>query len=309
MPIKIEVYYKDGSKDTSKTTIENQFHKIALPNRNNLDIDFVLFDPNSQVLKSVVFQKFQEELINQALRAPHMLDRYDAVLALRGVDISRKREPLISVFVKEKFHAVKGEIISQLASDTNRASIDLLKRSIIDKDANVRKAVATNLLSINVNMESDLRKLLMDSSYVTVELALEKLSSKYPEKAQEYLDITKNEVGNSGRNIRVKWLEIACGVDKAKYIAELVSYTSQSYEFRTRIGAMEAVKRLGYVDEKLFANLANAASHFNSRLASPAEQCIQYIAKVSSNKKLINDFIDKGSLLPKEKQALIKNMK
>jgi aminopeptidase N len=309
IPVKVEVFYKDGSRDSARVTIENQFHKFSITNKNNLDIDFVLFDPNSQVLKAISFTKYQEELIAQALRAPYMLDRYDALLGLKNVDISKKRETLISVYMKEKFYATKAEIISQLASDTLKATLELLKRAINDKDANVRKAVANNILQIQANIEPELRKLLTDSSYQTVEYALDKLSAKFPDKTSEYLEITKNEVGNSGKNIRIKWLELACGMEKDKYITELVSYTSSSYEFRTRINAIEALKKLGYIDEKLVYNLANAASHFNSRLVNPADQLLQYLAKNTVNKKMIIEVANRPNILPKEKQALLKATK
>jgi len=309
MPIKMEVWYKDGSKDSLQPIIENQFHRIQIPNKSNLDIDFVLFDPNSQVLKSITFTKYQEEYYKQALKAPYMLDRYDALVALKNVEIDKKRDVLISVYLKEKFHAVKAEIISQLITDTARSSKDLLKLALIDKDANVRRAVLTHFNYIPDGWEPQLRKLLYDSSYITVEQALDKLSFRFPAYAQAYLDITKNEIGNSGKNIRIKWLEIACGFDRAKYISELVNYACPPYEFRTRLNAMEALKKLNYFDEKLLAGLVNSAYHFNTRLSGPAEQNIQYYYKQSTYKKAISDFAQKASTTAIEKQVLKKNMK
>lgn len=309
MPIKIEVWYKDGSKDSVMANVENQFQRVQIPNRNNLEIDFVLFDPNSQILKSVTFNKYQEEYIKQALKAPYMLDRYDAVVALKNVDIDRKREALVSVYLKEKFHAVKAEIVAQLVNDSTKTSRDLVLMALKDKDAIVRRAALQHANPIAKDLEPEFRKLLNDSSYVTVETALEKLSNRFPENTQAYLELTKNEVGNSGKNIRVKWLEIACGIDRQKYMPELVGYTGASFEFRTRVNAIEALKRLNYCDEKLVAGLANAAAHFNTRLASPAEQAIQYFYKQQPFKKLFNDYLNSQKITTNEKLALKKNLK
>jgi aminopeptidase N len=309
MPIKMEVWYRDGSKDSSISLIENKNHKITIPNRNNLDIDFVLFDPNSQVLKSVTFHKYQEELFKQALKAPYMLDRYDALLSIRNVDIEKKRETLISVYLREKFHLTKAEAIAQLINDTALVSKNIVMESITDKDVNVRKNIINSLTSIPLSLEIPLRRLLKDSSYQVVELALEKLSFNFPEKAKEYLEITKDEMGNSGKNIRIKWLEIACLSDKQKYISELISYSNVPYEFRTRINAIEALKRLNYVDDKSLGAFLNAACHFNTRLGAPAEQGIQYFYKQNQYKKLIQDFSMKSSLTITEKAVLKRNMK
>lgn len=309
VPIVIEVWYKDGTKDSVQTIIENQYHRLQIANKNNVEIDFVLFDPNSQILKSVSFVKYQEEYFKQALKAPHMLDRYDAVAALKNVDIEKKREVLISVYIKEKFHAIKAEIISQLAADTSLSSVNLLKKAITSKDALVRRSVLSSMNNISAEWESDLSKLLSDSSYITVELALEKLSFRFPENIPKYLELTKLETGNSGRNIRVKWLEIACSIDKSKYIDELVAYACAPYEFRTRLNAMESLKKLNYLDAKMVQGLTNSAAHFNTRLSSVAEQNIQYYFKQAAYKKLISDIYASDRLNSTEKQALKRNMK
>lgn len=309
MPIKIEVWYKDGSKDSTVAMIENAYHKISIPNKNNLEVDFVLFDPNSQVLKSVTFTKYQEELMKQALKAPHMLDRYDAVAALKNVDIEKKREALISVFIREKFHAVKGEIISQLAADTAKASKQILLQSIKDKDPAVRRAVLNHLTTITMEWEPHIATLLKDSSYVNVELALDKLAQQYPHKLSDYLEITKNEIGNSGRNIRIKWLEWACSTDKSKYLPELVAYACPPYEFRTRLNAMESLKRMNYLDEKLLSGLLNSAKHFNARLASPAEQLLLHYAKQTEYKKTMVSYLNSDKCTVEEQMLLKKVIK
>lgn len=308
MPIKFEVYYRDKTKDTLLQIIENQTTRVSIPNKNNMEIDFVLFDPNSQIMKSVNFIKYQEEWMNQALRAPHMLDRYDAILQLKGVDISKKRETLISSYVRDKFHAVRTEIINQLAADTAKESIELLQSAISDKDVNVRKAIINNLALLPSKFEPQLRNLLKDSSYMAIETALEKLCAKYPEKQNEYFEITKNEMGNNHKNVRIKWLELNLNQTKnEEYVQELVRYSSPSYEFRTRTLAIEVLKKLNFYSDKFMDNLAQAALHFNGRLATPAGQCIDYLYKQSTYKKAINEFYAKSTF--PDKQQLKKWMK
>ncbi|MGE0568662.1 MAG: hypothetical protein AB7O73_11990, partial [Bacteroidia bacterium] len=82
MPIKFQVFYEDGTKDEVVEIIENEYHQVVIPNRNSKPISYVLFDPNSEVLKTVQFKKSLKMLENQAFKAVNMIDRYDAVLAM-----------------------------------------------------------------------------------------------------------------------------------------------------------------------------------------------------------------------------------
>jgi len=62
MPITVEVHYKDGSMDTKTETVEGNHHLIDVQNQTGKAIDFVLFDPNYSVLKTVEFDKSAEEM-------------------------------------------------------------------------------------------------------------------------------------------------------------------------------------------------------------------------------------------------------
>jgi hypothetical protein len=163
---------------------------------------------------------------------------------------------------------------------------------------------------ITPEWEPELRKLLQDSSYSIIENALEKLSFQFPANTKKYLDITKNEKGVVGNNVRIKWLELACGLEnREQYLNELVAYACPPYEFRTRINAMEALKKLNYFDEKVLEGLLASASHFNTRLASPAEQNLIYYYKQSSFKKMITDFASKPTLSTSQRQTLRRIMR
>ena len=67
------------------------------------------------------------------------------------------------------------------------------------------------------------------------------------------------------------------------------------YEFRTRTNAMAALKRLNVLTPELCQNLFDAILGFNSRLASPAIDLIQYFKQQSNYKALIIKEIQKTS--------------
>ena len=96
-----------------------------------------------------------------------------------------------------------------------------------------------------------MKSCLTDISYINVELALANLVNSFPAEADRYLEMTKNEEGWRGKNIRIKWLELAIGLGKKEHLDELIRYSSKSYEFETRQNALMALKRLNYLDEQV----------------------------------------------------------
>jgi aminopeptidase N len=295
MPIWFEVHYTDGTMDKKQAWIEKQNQKVSIPNPSSKKIDYVLFDPDDQVLKMITFDKPFEMLKAQAEKAENLLDRYDAVAAMRSITPDKKRDFLIERFHKETFHAIRDEVVAQLINDSNEASRALIKQAIADKDVQVRKAAITNVKMIPASLLLDFEKFLADSSYDIVALTLEKLSASNPSGVPGYLAKTKGVIGTVGRNVEVKWLETSTVYLKdSSSLHKLVDYTSNSYEFRTRVNAAQALKRLDYFDNKLLANLCNAILSPNTRLATPAGEVLQYFYSQDKNKKVIADYTTSG---------------
>jgi hypothetical protein len=307
MPIVFEVHYTDGSIDKKTEWIEKTTHIVKVPNRENKEIAFVLFDPNSQVLKTVTFEKPFEMLSEQALKAPHMLDRYDAVCSMRNVAADKKRDLLEQVYKANTFHAIKTEIAIQLMDD--KASEQIVRMALTDKDVLVRKGIMTGTKNIPTWLMNDFEPMLQDSSYVTIVTALEKLCATFPQNTSKYLDATKGIEGTNGRNVLVKWLEISAsqGGDMS-YVNDLVKYTSNSYEFVTRTNAMAALRRLNYCDKALVTNCVNACLTNNGRLAGPATETVKYFYAQHKYKKMIAEVINANNATGKDKETMSRLM-
>jgi aminopeptidase N len=303
MPIAFEVHYTDGTKDSKTAWIENQHHEVKVENILGKKVSFVLFDPNSEVMKSFEFKKSLEMLKVQALKAPNMIDRYDAVLALRGVELSLKQDLLTQVFNNEKFHGIKSEVVYQLVNEKDSKSLELITKAINDKDAQVRKAVITHIKNIPAELLTEYEKLLADASYETITLALEKLCIQYPEKTANYLEKTKGVEGTRGRNVIVKWLEFSSKTDKAA-LDKLVAYTSGSYEFMTRQNAFASLKKSDYFNQAALENLLDAAFSSNNRLASPAIETLKYFYATNEHRKMIDDYLASKKWLKLGRQKL-----
>jgi aminopeptidase N len=306
MPIWIEVFYKDGTSFRKQYSIQEQTEIIDIQNLEAKKIDYILFDPGNEILKSYSFEKPFEMLASQSKNALNMLDRYDAIVAMRGIDIEKKRAGLQAAFQSEKFFAVRAEVIAQLANDAQ--SLPLIKEALLDKDVAIRKAALRNVNPVNAGLIPEFEKFLSDSSYEVVELAFQKLTALNASKTNEYLNLTKNVEGNLGKHVKVRWLEIAfIYTGKKQFADELVNLTSSSFEFRTRGNAFAALKRMNYFNENLTPNLIDGLMSANGRLSGPANDLLKYFYTQDQYKKPISTYITSQQWLPFQKAILNAN--
>ncbi|TAH26132.1 MAG: hypothetical protein EAZ07_05440 [Cytophagales bacterium] len=306
MPIVVEVHYKNGTKASQRVTISEYRQIISIPNPSNQDIDFVLFDPNMKIIKSVKFEKTFEILAAQAQRAPNMLDRYEALVALRAYSVNEKLDVLLATFNKETFHATKAEIISQLIDSDNSDAIALIRKALSDADADVRRAVVVNTKKVNQSLLFEYERLLADKSYGVIEITLDKLCSYFPEKSEDYLRATYNITGTRGNNIRLKWLEIKVQKDINTYGKQVSVYAGRSYEFITRVGAMNLMKKLNYLDETGVKNIFDCALNANNKLSSDGVALIKHFSGQLVLKKMIDSYYQSKTWQPWQKTILSK---
>ena len=289
MPVHIQVHYTDGDFTDQLFTIEKQSTNCRIKNTNHKQIAFVLFDPGKMVLAHEIFKREYTALRYQAFNAPGMIDRYRAIFEMREIPAETKRADLIKIYEKENFYSLRSEIIFQLANDSDKTSIALLKKALHDPDVYVRRAVITNISSVPKKTEKDLTSLLHDPNYINVELALTKLCALDPDKKNKFLEETSTQYGTN-KNIRIAWLEIACVAEQEKYIDELIKYTSDNYEFRTRVDAINSLQNLNYCNEAVIINLLNAATSSNGRLAGPAKTAIKKLMENDAYKTMFKNY-------------------
>ncbi len=310
MPVVIEVHYSDGSKDAVREWIEQQAEVVVVPNPGRKKVAFVLFDPGSNILKKVTFNKEFEELRAQALGAPNMIDRYDAIAALRSdsTNMTAKRALMMQVFDREKYFAVKAEIISQLANDNSPESIAMLRRALKDPATEVRSAVITNINRIPQDLLSDYETMLDDSSYNNIFNALEKLSDQYPQNIDRYIQMVDNEYG-PGNRVRIKRYELMAMKGDRVAIDSLSAYLGQSYEFWTRQNALNSIKKLNLVNETSARNMMDALVSPNSRLSGVAAGTIDYLMQQEQNRRIFLASMASKTWQPSEMTTLSRHVK
>ncbi|MBL7711365.1 MAG: hypothetical protein JNL13_02830, partial [Chitinophagaceae bacterium] len=287
MPMVFEVHYTDGTHDRVKKWIAEASERVQVPNRGHKTIAFVLFDPGSKIVKSTVFKKSYKELCRQALDAPEMLDRYDALLGLKSYPAEKKSGVLLQVFRNERFHQLKAEVVSQLA-DFSPATAELSTVFAAAAAPSAKLAAIKGSTVPGAAWKRVFIKALQDSSYEVVQASLEKLCKAYPEESDRFLQETKDVFG-MGNSVNIKWHELATlyTADKKASQDRLVDYASAKWEFRTRTNAFSALKNLGYCDEQLIAHIFDALLSTNSRLVAPAAQLAEFLAQQTAYKQML----------------------
>lgn len=304
MPIDFEIHFTDGTSISKNVMVEKTYQTIDVPIVEQKQISYVLFDPGSKVMKTVDFKKSDEMLFNQALSAKSCLDRYDAVVALRETPFDEKKvNTYKTIFERPEFHAVRTEILRQSAADIS--GLELWHKSLSDKDVEVRKQGLGLSNTINPLYLNDYEKLLKDSSYEIVEMALEMLCKSRPDDCKKYLDQTAKIDGAIGKNVRAKWLALSYLQSSDQvYLDELVDLTSNSFEFRTRMNAANELKSLNYLDRNAVINMFNALFSFNARLRNPIKDVLAEFALQPQHRELMQQVISEGNWNELEKRRL-----
>jgi aminopeptidase N len=297
MPIVFEVHYTDGTADRVRQTVSGPADTVVVPNPGKRTIAFVLFDPGSMILKKVTFEKPFEELKNQALHAPLIIDRYDAIAAMERIDMPRKRAFLAQAYEREKFFAIREEVVRQCADDSDRVCDKVIRKALRDSVASVRSSVLSSVSTIPFRLRPDFELLLRDSSYAIQAAALSRLAARFPERVGSYLAETSMDEG-IGNQVRVIWHELKAGQGDRGSLKSLGEMCGPTYEFKTRVNAFEAVKRLNDLDTTVAANLLDAMVSSNGRLRGPATAAVQYFMQQTVYRNLLQQVYNSTTWQP-----------
>jgi aminopeptidase N len=302
MPIVFEVNFEDGTRQSVRKMIETDTVIVAVP-LNGKKVSYVLFDPNSEVMKQVTFEKSKSDLKAQAVNAQNMIDRFDALEALGELKFKDKEALFLKQFEVESFHGIKSLIVRELTEDKSKAKEEILLKALNDESVEVRKTGLYNISEMTPTIEAAAIHCLSDDSYQIVEAALEVLCVTNIQEADKYLKLTKGMIGDRSFNIEITRAKIAAIVYKDKaYVDKIVDFTSPSFEFLTRAKAMKALQNLQYVNEAALDNFFEARFHFNSRLRNAAHSSFDYFSKLESYKTVVKNYFEKKELSEKEKK-------
>ncbi|PIB25393.1 aminopeptidase [Maribacter sp. 4U21] len=150
---------------------------------------------------------------------------------------------------------------------------ELIFRAFETDTVPVRQTLAEVLYRISgarassESLKSRYETLLEDDSYLTIETALINLWSNFPEYRSVYLNRTKDIVGLPNKNVRLLWLTLALvtpeygGVEKTRWLNELVKYTFSTYNPEVRQLAFQYLMNINAMNASVYRQLIKATNH------------------------------------------------
>ncbi|MCX7650054.1 MAG: M1 family metallopeptidase [Flavobacteriales bacterium] len=276
LPLQMDMYYENGQKQRLTHWMDSIKTEIRVPLRSGARVVCVVVDPGNTLLRDLRHEKSTETLKFQTLKAEHMLDRWDALVALREKEFPQKKEFLQEVFKRETFWALKGEAIKQLMKNFPRdaAVQKLWKSALRSSDNALRKEAVAALETVeSSDLFEDLLALadIPDASYGLLESALRLLAKRNTGLAKNFREkIWPLCEHPNAASLKVALWEVTYGLEPqkaAQAIDELLALAASDKEFRTRIAAFQALSRLRYFGEKALDSAVQAYLSTNMRLS------------------------------------------
>lgn len=287
-------------KKAFKTAVKNYLNKYAFKNVNTQDFLTEVEKVSGQNLEG--FKK--EWLLSKDLPIAKMrtsLKKNESIAFLETIE----HTPYLS-YRKNKDGFVPSSLVNELPKGyyIERLAVleealkkpdyptygDLIEEAFSSNEIEVRQLLAK---AIPDGFKEESETLLLDASYVTKEIALSNLWSKYPYERAKYLEATKDVIGFNNKNVRCLWLALALITKEYNprlntiYINELTSYTSPKYGFQTRENAFNYINKLQIFNVDSLLNLIDATSHHNWRFKSFARDLLKSLSEDENYKEII----------------------
>ncbi|MBO0329783.1 M1 family metallopeptidase [[Muricauda] lutisoli] len=179
-------------------------------------------------------------------------------------------------------------------------------------DLKTRQGVILSQNNIPVELKIAMEGLLKDKSYKTVEAALYRLWTDFPQNRSKYLNETDGIKGFPNKNIRLLWLTLALVTpeyntdSKALYFDELSGYTGSEHHFETRLIAFQYLKSIGGFTDTVLKNLVESCSHHVWHFRKSAREILNDFLQSEGNTARIKGLYP--LLSQEEKQYLEKTL-
>lgn len=195
-------------------------------------------------------------------------------------------------FAKQKvFEALRGK-------EPNKYLINTYKNGFKTQEIETRQAISESLDSIPLELKQDFESLLDDKSYLTIEYALYKLWSNFPEDRAKYFEKTKDIIGFNDKSLRILWLTLVLKtpnydeINDDIYYHELSGYTSPIYHFEVRQNAFQYLVISQELSDQSLKDLVNACRHHSWRFAKFSRNLLDSLIKDDNYKKRFVVLID-----------------
>lgn len=201
------------------------------------------------------------------------------------------------IMQSEMYYPVREEVLMQIAEIPFAEKESIVRVAIGSENIYVRQAVARTVTTFPDSFYDNYQSLLDDKSYITREIVLNVLYSKFPEKRKELLDLSSNWVGFNDKNLRILWLTLAYSTpgyreeQKPELYAELQLYASPRYESTVRQNALANLLYINKPDPVVWSNLVNATLHHKWQFAKFGRDNIRKLLKRDGYRELFGGLL------------------
>ena len=225
------------------------------------------YDTNSFKKRWLETGGFEVEEALGLLKKNDFMAQYLELGDLQAKPFAEKKEVLKRILESKEFYPIKEEVIFQMAEVPFDDKAELLRIAMKSGDLKLRQAVARTVTTIPAQFYEEYKSLMNDNSYITREIVLNVLCSKFPDKKADFLDASDGWVGFNDKNLRILWLALAYSAkdyrpaQKDNMYAELLDYASEKYESSIRTNALANLLYIGKPNPVMLKNLVNATLH------------------------------------------------
>lgn len=212
------------------------------------------------------------------------------------------------ILESDLFYVIKEEVIFQTAEVPFDEKAELVRLAMSSGNLKLRQAVARTVTTIPEGFFEEYVTLLYDDSYITKEIALNVLCSRFPERQREFLDIADGWVGFNDKNLRILWLTLAYIAtdyrtdEKESFYTELQQYATPEYESTVRQNALANLLYIGKTDPEVYSNLVNATQHHKWQFVKFGRDNIRKLLKTEGYREQFTAILPQ--LPDKEKASL-----
>jgi len=250
----------------------------------------------------------QEDVYSLLMKSDYIQEYGKLIGLLQNNNADNFSDDIVEAIQSKRFQMAETAIAS-VANKPEIVAIPVYEQALSSSDVSVRRSVALSIKEIPEVLHKSFNKLLTDSSYVTRQVAMEKLWTHFPKQRHDLLEQMKNEVGLQNKNIRQSWLMLALRTPnyetarKADFIEEARNYASPNYSFEVREITFETINQMKLWDARTFSYLLNAVKHPSWRFAKNSRELFREIWNAFSDlekKQMIDKLNDKEKELLSE---------
>jgi aminopeptidase N len=253
---------------------------------------------------------FESDEANEILAKNDFIKIMNQIQKCKGKSFAEKKDFFEQVMISSVFYPAKEALLFQVEKVPFEEKRILINLALNTNDIYVRQAVAKTMSEIPDEFKASYFSLLNDESYITREIVLATIWSKFPDEQKDVLDKTKAWIGFNDKNLRILWLTLALQTkeyetgSKVNFYDELLGYASAKNESSVRQNAIESILYSNQNDKNILTDLVNALTSHKWQFSKFAREQIRLLLKNQAHRNYFENVFEKFSIF--EQQQLRK---